>query len=311
MIVKAKRLTKRFYEQKMEITALDDIDLDIKNGATALLGPNGSGKSTLIKLILGLLTPTSGKIELFPGINESIGKKLMRVGYMPETPSLISGVNAVKFIRHIGMISGLSYNLALQRAHEVLDYVGIFEERYREIKGYSTGMKQRILFAQALVHDPEFLILDEPTTGLSPEGRSEMLQLISEISKEYGKSILFSTHILPDVEKICHNVIILHLGKVLYEGSSSQIIKDAKKGKRIVVSTNVEKVTRDFIEHGMKVIKDWRQENAFFVRTHEKLSFSFAHEIAEQNGATLIEFRDEEVSLENLFVDRIKEEVKA
>ncbi len=312
MIVKIEDLKKVFKDGENEIMALENVSMVIKRGATALLGPNGSGKSTLIKIILGLVDPTEGSFVLFPSSGRSHRDSLLQIGYMPETPSLISGVNAVKFIRHMGMLSGLDYNTAMQRTHEVLDYVGIFEERYREIKGYSTGMKQRILFAQALVHDPEFLILDEPTTGLSPEGRSEMLDLITEITREYGKSIMFSTHILPDVENICEHVIILYNGKLLFQGSTKDILDQMPSGKRIVVSSEVEQIKNQLQEEGFHVEDDWRQENSFFLKPGEKkeILFSQINRIVRDNHAILVSFEDEEVSLENLFVERIRRERK-
>ncbi len=310
MIVKIENLSKVFKDGEKQVVALQDASLEIKSGATALLGPNGSGKSTLIKIILGLVEPTAGKFILFPEHDMSHRESLLKIGYMPETPSLISGVNAVKFIRHIGMLSGLNYNTAMQRTHEVLDYVGIFEERYREIRGYSTGMKQRILFAQALVHDPEFLILDEPTTGLSPEGRSEMLDLITEITKDYGKSIMFSTHILPDVEDICNNVIILYNGKVLFQGGTAEMLNKMRKGKRIVVSSNVEQIKSQLMANGYEIENDWRQENSFFLRSPDEnpIEFSEIREVVQANQSYLIAFEEEQVSLENLFVERIRRE---
>lgn len=312
MIAWTKNLTKTYTEGRSEILALDNVSVRVNEGATALLGPNGSGKSTMIKILLGLLKPSGGTFELFPERNLSLRSALMEIGYMPETPSLISGVNAVKFIRHIGMLSGLDYNTAMQRTHEVLDYVGIFEERYREIRGYSTGMKQRILFAQALVHDPEFLILDEPTTGLSPEGRSEMLDLIKEITKDYGKSIMFSTHILPDVEEICNNVIILFEGRLLYEGTSDDILTNMNVGKRVIVSKNVEPIKEELKKRGFEIESDWRQENSFFIRSlnGRKITFAEVDEIVTTNDSILVSFKDEEISLENLFVERIRRELK-
>ena len=309
MIGQTDRLWKIFQENGNKITALEDVSIQIMEGSTALLGPNGSGKSTLIKIILGLINPSQGSFELFPGRNGSFREKLLDIGYMPEVPSLITGVNAVKFVRHVAMTSGLDFNTAMQRTHEVLDYVGLFEERYREIKGYSTGMKQRILLAQALVHDPEFLILDEPTTGLSPEGRSEILELIHEITHEYGKSIMFSTHILPDVEALCESVIILFNGRVLAQGKITDILPANPLGKTIMLNGDGIELKEILKEKGFQVVDDWRHYNTFFVRSDGKPlpSYTEVKDLCDRHGYMLISFRDEELSLENLFVEKIKE----
>ncbi len=222
-IISTENLVKHYNSSEGTIKALDGLNLEIPRGATALLGPNGSGKSTFIKIILGLLNATSGSYSLFSNKNDLSSKNDMQnIGYMPETPSIISKVNAVKYVRHFGILSGLSFTRAMQRAHEVLDYVGL-KDRYRDISDFSTGMKQRLLFAQSLIHDPQLIILDEPTSGLSPEGRDEMLSLISEINKEFGKSILFSTHILQDVSNITNYSILINKGKTIFQGSPKKI----------------------------------------------------------------------------------------
>ena len=223
-IIKTTNLSKVYSSSSGDIHALNELNLSIPKGATALLGPNGSGKSTLIKIILGLIKQTSGEFRLFEDVAETRKQARNLIGYMPETPSIISKVNAVKYVRHFGILSGLSFTRAMQRAHEVLDYVGLVD-RYRDVEDFSTGMKQRLLFAQALVHDPELLILDEPTTGLSPEGREEMLDLIREINQDYNKSIMFSTHILQDVEAITNYTVLINKGKELFQGTSKEVEK--------------------------------------------------------------------------------------
>ena len=195
--------------------ALDGVDLNIKPGITGLLGPNGAGKSTLIKLILGLVRVTSGSGTI---LGHPLGKKgrqiRSRVGYMPEDDSYIPGMSGVEVVQFSACLAGLPTVEALRRAHEILDFCGMKQERYREIDTFSTGMRQKIKFAAAIAHDPEFLILDEPTSGLDPEERDALLSRIKLLCEQNGKSVLISTHILPDVKAICDDIVILAAGKV-------------------------------------------------------------------------------------------------
>lgn len=195
--------------------ALDGVDLKINSGITGLLGPNGAGKSTLIKLILGLVRVTAGTGTI---LGHSLGKQgrqiRSRVGYMPEDDSYIPGMSGVEVVRFSACLAGLPNVEALRRAHEILDFCGMKQERYREIDTFSTGMRQKIKFAAAIAHDPEFLILDEPTSGLDPEERDALLSRIKLLCEQNGKSVLISTHILPDVQAICDNIVILAEGKV-------------------------------------------------------------------------------------------------
>ena len=203
-----------------KLTALDGVTLSMEDGATGLLGPNGAGKSTLIKTILGFLSPVSGRASAFGMATARHTREIRRrIGYMPENDCHIPGMNAVLFVAYCGELCGMRRADALQRAHEVLYYVGLEEARYRNVETYSTGMKQRIKLAQALVHDPELLFLDEPTNGLDPKGREEMLLLIAEISSRKGISTLLSSHLLSDVERICPKVVVLHQGRIVTQGN--------------------------------------------------------------------------------------------
>ena len=197
------------------VRALDGVDLKINPGITGLLGPNGAGKSTLIKLILGLVRVTSGSGTI---LGHPLGKKgrqiRSRVGYMPEDDSYIPGMSGVEVVQFSACLAGLPTVEALRRAHEILDFCGMKQERYREIDTFSTGMRQKIKFAAAIAHDPEFLILDEPTSGLDPEERDALLSRIKLLCEQNGKSVLISTHILPDVKAICDEIVILAAGKV-------------------------------------------------------------------------------------------------
>lgn len=182
---------------------------------TGLLGPNGSGKSTLIKAILGLLKVQegSGTVLDYAWPEETTAIR-DAIGYLPEDDCYIAGLDGIESIRLMTELSGLESREALRRSHEMLDFCGFGEERYREVESYSTGMRQRLKFAQALVHDPPLLILDEPTTGLDPDQRQSMLRRIRNLATKHGKSIILSTHILPDVRTVCDHVVILVDGQV-------------------------------------------------------------------------------------------------
>jgi ABC-2 type transport system ATP-binding protein len=200
--------------------ALRDVSATFPKGAVGLLGPNGAGKSTMLKALLGFVAPTSGRLEVL-GLNvaERPLEVRARLGYMPETDGHIPGMNAVTFVAYCGRLAGLPKSDAMQRAHEVLFYVGLGEARYRNVETYSTGMKQRIKLAQALVHDPDLLFLDEPTNGMDPKGREEMLELIRDLAHNKGVDLILSSHLLPDVEYTCDHVIVLDKGAIATSGS--------------------------------------------------------------------------------------------
>src|SRR5216117_3474526 len=206
--------------------ALQDVTTTFASGAVGLLGPNGAGKSTMIKALLGFIVPTRGRMRVLGlDVADSPLEIRARVGYMPESDAHIPGMNAVSFVAYCGELAGLPGVDAMQRAHEVLFYVGLGEARYRNVETYSTGMKQRIKLAQALVHDPDLLFLDEPTNGLDPKGRDEMLELIRDISNAKGIHVILSSHLLPDVEWVCGDVMVIHQGRRL----AAQKIDDLKQ----------------------------------------------------------------------------------
>ena len=199
--------------------ALRDVSIALPSGAVGLLGPNGAGKSTLLKAVLGLLVPERGRMRVLGlDVRHSPLQIRRRIGYMPESDAHIPGMNAVAFVAYCGELAGLPRADAMQRAHEVLYYVGLGEARYRNVEQYSTGMKQRIKLAQALVHDPELLFLDEPTNGMDPKGRDEMLELVRDIAHNKQINLILSSHLLPDVEYTCDHVIVLDKGAVATEG---------------------------------------------------------------------------------------------
>jgi ABC-2 type transport system ATP-binding protein len=198
------------------VTALQDLTVQFDDGIVGLVGANGAGKSTLMKLVLGLLTPTSGRmhvLDLDPIADTA--EVRTKVGYMPEHDCLPPDLTASELVTHLARISGLPKAAARERASETLRHVGLYEERYRQIGGYSTGMKQRAKLAQALVHDPDLLLLDEPTNGLDPAGRDAMLALIHRIGTEFGISVVVCSHLLGEVERICSSLVAIDGGRLL------------------------------------------------------------------------------------------------
>lgn len=206
------------------VTALDGFTADIPRGIVGVLGPNGAGKSTFIKASLGLLTLDRGTISV-GGLDSQVESLRIRdnIGYMPEHDCLISSVNAVELVSYLGMISGMGSIDAMQRSHEMLDFVGIGEERYRPIKSYSTGMKQKVKLAQAIVHDPKLMFLDEPTSGMDPQGREELLALVKKMASS-EKTIIVSSHVLQEVERICDYAVIIDNGKLVRSGDMKTLL---------------------------------------------------------------------------------------
>lgn len=220
-------VTKRYGHR----VALDNVSLAVGPGITGLLGPNGSGKSTMIKSLLGLLKIQSGEASV-------LGFKLPRqvrairdhVGFLPEDDCFIAGLTGIESVRFMAQLSGLPAIEALRRGHEAMDFADIGQERYRNVETYSTGMRQKLKFAQALVHDPELLILDEPTSGLDPEQRASMLRKIKNLAAKHGKSILISTHILHDVRSVCDQVVIMATGRIRLVDSLANLVRPTRKG---------------------------------------------------------------------------------
>jgi ABC-2 type transport system ATP-binding protein len=199
--------------------ALKNVTARFSSGAVGLLGPNGAGKSTMLKALLGFVKPDEGRMTV---LGLDVAQRPLeiraRIGYMPESDAHIPGMNAVSFVAYCGELAGLPAVDAMQRAHEVLYYVGLGEARYRKIETYSTGMKQRIKLAQALVHDPDLLFLDEPTNGMDPKGRDEMLELIRDLGHNKNVNLILSSHLLPDVEYTCDHVVVMDKGQVAAQG---------------------------------------------------------------------------------------------
>jgi len=235
------------------VRALAGLTISIAPGPVGLLGRNGAGKTTLIKLLLGLLVPDSGRARIAGHDPRRRADRLAlrrAVGYMPESDCLIPGMSGVELVAIAGRLSGLDLADATTRAHEVLDYVGIEELRYRSLDEYSTGMKQRLKLAQALVHDPELLLLDEPTNGLDPKGRRHMLELIDDLGRVQRKNLLLCSHLLPDVERTCRDVVVLERGSVVMSGEIAELTRTAGRALRIEADGDVERFVAELARAG-------------------------------------------------------------
>jgi ABC-2 type transport system ATP-binding protein len=212
-LISLRELTK---EYPGGVTALDGLKLDLEPGIIGLVGANGAGKSTMLKILLGLLEPTSGSVEVMGMDARGQGTAIRQfVGYMPEYDCLPPDVSATDFVGHMAQMSGLPGSAARERTAEVLRHVGLYEERYRAIGGYSTGMKQRVKLAQALVHDPKLLLLDEPTNGLDPAGRDDMLALVRRTGTEFGIAVIVASHLLGEIERVCDFLVAIDAGRLL------------------------------------------------------------------------------------------------
>jgi len=209
-------LTKKY----ASVLALDGLDLDLEPGVIGLVGSNGAGKSTLIRILLGLVEPTSGSARMFDldVVAQGLAARQL-VGYMPEHDCLPLDISATEFVAHMARVNGLPRAAARERTAEILRLVGLFEERYREMRGYSTGMRQRVKLAQALVHDPKLVLLDEPTNGLDPAGRDQMLDLVARIGREFGISIMMSSHLLTEIERVSDHLVVIEEGRLVQSGS--------------------------------------------------------------------------------------------
>jgi len=248
-LIATEALTKRY---PGGVTALDELTLAVQPGIVGLVGANGAGKSTLIKILLGLLAPTSGRVQVLdldPAVDAEAVRA--RVGYMPEHDCLPPDLAASEFVTHLARISGLPRTAARERASETLRHVGLYEERYRQIGGYSTGMKQRVKLAQALVHDPDLLLLDEPTNGLDPAGRDAMLALIHRIGTEFGISVVVCSHLLGEVERICDSLIAIDGGKLLRAAQVSAMT-EASDVLAVEVSEGTEELAAHLATLGLR-----------------------------------------------------------
>ncbi|MEW9546766.1 ABC transporter ATP-binding protein [Nonomuraea sp. NPDC050783] len=248
-ILATEGLTRRF----PTVTAVDQLTVAVGPGVTGLVGANGAGKSTLIKILLGLLPPSSGTARVLDLDVTSQGAEIRRqVGYMPEHECLPPDVSATELVVHLARMSGLPRTAARERAADVLRHVGLAEERYRPVGGYSTGMKQRVKLAQALVHDPKLIFLDEPTNGLDPRGRDEMLALVRRIGTEFGISVVVTSHLLGELERICDHVIVIDAGRLLRSSAIGEFTQ-ATQTVTVEVEEGAEALAARLAEAGQTV----------------------------------------------------------
>jgi len=288
------------------VAAIRNVSLALPAGVFGLLGPNGAGKTTLMKLLLGFLLPDSGQGEIM-GQELAVKQKSLRrgIGYMPESDCLIAGLDAVSLTAYLGELSGMPRQEAMKRAHDVLYYVGLEESRYRLVDGYSTGMKQRLKLAQALVHDPKLLLLDEPTSGMDPNGRKEMLELIQDISKKESMNIIISSHLLPDIESTCRQVVIMNKGRVVAEESITGLKKDNFNVYEIKV---VGDQAPFFAELQSRHCRIEEKDRALFnVLLPGDVAPAALFQAARKNGVQIRHFRQSRTSLEDAFMDVIRE----
>ncbi len=225
------------------LTALDQVTVKVMPGAIGLLGPNGAGKSTFMKCLLQLEPLTRGSARLLGREVGQEGRDIRRrVGYTPEQDCHIPGMAGCEYVAYCAQLSGLPFKIARQRAHEMLDFVGMGQERYRKVDTYSTGMKQRLKLAQAIVHDPEIVFLDEPTNGLDPKGQTQVLELVQSLWKDHGITVIVSSHLLHEVERICEHVIIIARGRVLVNDSIKNLKARRQGTAEVVVAGHQEEV---------------------------------------------------------------------
>jgi ABC-2 type transport system ATP-binding protein len=234
------------------VTALDGLTIRVAPGVTGLVGANGAGKSTMIKILLGLISPTKGQAKVFghDSVTEGLTIRAL-LGYMPEHDCLPPDVTATEFVTHLGRMSGLPSTVAKERAAESLRHVGLHEERYRLIGTYSTGMKQRVKLAQALVGDPRLLLLDEPTNGLDPAGRNAMLELIARIGAQFGISIVVASHLLGEIERICDHLVAIDAGRLLRADSMTSFTR-ASQVLAVEVEEGLAELAEELARHGLK-----------------------------------------------------------
>ena len=282
------------------VAALQGISLSLGAGAVGLLGPNGAGKSTFLRILLGFLVPDKGDGKVL-GYDIRRDQAMIRrsVGYMPEDDCFIAGMDAVTFTAYFGELSGMPRQEAMKRAHEVLFYVGLGESRYRLLDTYSAGMKQRLKMAQALVHDPKILFLDEPTSNLDPQGRNEVLDLIKDITTDKDMQVLISSHILADIETLCESVVILNKGKVAAEGRMADLRAFDYRLYEVKVKGEEAAFRKALEAIGCRV--DETEDRLIKVYMPAGLSHLEIFRTAARTGVQLRSFSMSQTSLEDLF----------
>ena len=284
---------------------LNDVSLAIPEGVVGLLGPNGCGKSTLIKSILGLVSIDSGKGKVL-GLDWPNQVRIVRdlVGYLPEDDCYIQGLQGIESIQMMARLSGLQKKEALRRSHEVADYCDLGQERYRNVETYSTGMRQKLKFAQALVHDPKWIILDEPTTGLDPAQREQFLDRIYALANEKGKSILLSTHILHDVVYTCDYVVIMAAGRIRVFDSLENLQRPSQEGLQVSLVSGSQKLCEALGAQGIGC--HCKSDSELVVIGDEKNTLEQIWKTSVQQQVTVLRIEQAKNSLEQAFLEAVR-----
>lgn len=302
-IAAAEKLTVRYGAK----TAVDDLSVEIPEGCVGLLGPNGAGKTTLINTLLGFVRPATGKTQVL-GLDPAAQalRIRQRIGLMPEKDCHIPGMNAVSFAAYAGELAGMPAAQALRRAHEVLEYCGLGEARYRDVETYSTGMKQRIKLAQALVHGPTLVFLDEPTNGLDPAGRDEMLALIRDISHGKGVNVVVSSHILPDIERVCDAVVMMRGGRLAMQGT----IADLRRTQGCQVEVDLRLPSPAFLQalrgRGAEVVREMGSRCRISLPEGTENPARMLFEAARETGAEVRGFQPAVRTMEDVFMEVVE-----
>ncbi|MCX7963122.1 MAG: ABC transporter ATP-binding protein [Candidatus Hydrogenedentota bacterium] len=291
---------------------LHDVCLTFHGGAAGLVGPNGAGKTTLLRTILGFVTPYSGSVKV-------AGYELPRhslearahLGYMPEVDAFIPKLSAVQLVAYMGELSGLPRGAAMERAHEMLDYTGVGEERYRPLETFSTGMRQRVKLAQAIIHDPQLLLLDEPTSGMDPTGRAQMLDLIRDLVENRGMNVILSTHLLNDVEDLAREIIILSDGRV----ASRQLRAPHRAAEEqlvylVRIRGDMKRFGEELAGLGARLVEETAGSNGYVVLpSHAAVDLIF--DAAHAAGAMVQRLELVRQKVEDIVLDAIKETTSA
>jgi len=291
--------------------ALDDVNLEIPSGAVGILGPNGAGKSTLFKCLLGLIKTTSGEGTVLGYDIRTEGDKIRsRIGYMPEYDALDPGLAAIDQVRYSGELLGMNPAHATRRAHEVLEYVGLKDQRYRKIETFSTGMKQATKLACALVHDPEILICDEPTNGLDQRAREFMLQTLRRTVSEGGRSVLMSSHVMDDVQDVCDRIVMIHKGKIVVQSRIDELAKQVDREIEISIWGGASRMQAALEGRGFEVRRLGRVIRVD--RVDDNTTFVIL-EAAAEAGVQVRQMQEYEPDLEDIFLlimDKLGAKVK-
>jgi len=300
-VIETNGLVKRFGR----FLALDGVDLRVEPGAIGLLGPNGAGKSTLLKCLLQLQPITAGQARLLGREVGTEGREIRkRIGYTPEQDCHIPGMLGCEYVTYCAQLCGLPFTVARQRAHEMLDFVGMGQERYRRVDTYSTGMKQRLKLAQAIVHDPEMVFLDEPTNGLDPRGQGQILELVRALWQDHGITVVLSSHLLHDVERVCEQIILLARGRVRVQDSLANLKARRRGAAEVVVADRQADVVRGFTGRG------WACDllpNGHVRVEHGAPDFGAVLAVLREVGVAPLELTPSPNVLEEMFVQAVEE----